>query len=104
MLDYDEEERADLLRCFSLEEGKELWKRGYHINLKRNHGMSRTIPAVTEEYIVTIGPRSHVMCVRRHDGEFLWGLNVEKEYMSEILKSLQHAIYMQYGVDVHKKH
>ena len=27
-----------------------------------------------------------------------------KEYMSEILKSLQHAIYMQYGVDVHKKH
>lgn len=27
-----------------------------------------------------------------------------KEYMGEILKSLQHAIYMQYGVDVHKKH
>ena len=27
-----------------------------------------------------------------------------KEYMGEILKTLQHAIYMQYGVDVHKKH
>ena len=27
-----------------------------------------------------------------------------KEYMSEILKTLQHAIYMQYGIDVHKKH
>ncbi len=27
-----------------------------------------------------------------------------KDYMGEILKSLQHAIYMQYGVDVHKKH
>lgn len=27
-----------------------------------------------------------------------------KEYMDEILKSLQHAIYMQYGVDAHKKH
>lgn len=27
-----------------------------------------------------------------------------KEYMEEILKSLQHAIYMQYGVDVHLKH
>ena len=27
-----------------------------------------------------------------------------KEYMEEILKSLQHAIYMQYGVDVHEKH
>jgi hypothetical protein len=42
--------------------------------------MSRTVPAVTEDHILTIGPRSHVMCVRRQDGEFLWGLNVEKEY------------------------
>ena len=29
VMDYDEEERADLLRCFSLVDGKELWKRGY---------------------------------------------------------------------------
>jgi len=26
------------------------------------------------------------------------------EYMSEILKTLQHTIYMQYGIDVHKNH
>ena len=26
------------------------------------------------------------------------------EYMTEILKTLQHTIYMQYGIDVHKKH
>lgn len=84
VMDYDEEERADILRCFSLVEGKELWRRGYYINLKRNHGMSRTVPAVTEDYVLTIGPRSHVMCVRRQDGEFLWGLNVEKEYGSRI--------------------
>ncbi len=84
VLDYDEEARADLLRCFSLETGEELWKRGYFINLKRNHGMSRTVPAVTEDYIVSIGPRSHVMCVRRQDGAFVWGLNVEKDYGTEI--------------------
>jgi outer membrane protein assembly factor BamB len=83
-MDYDEEERADLLRCFSLVDGTEIWRRGYKINLKRNHGMSRTVPAVTEDYIVTIGPRSHVMCVRRQDGEFIWGLNVEKDYQAEI--------------------
>lgn len=84
VLDYDEEARADLLRCFSLQTGEELWKRGYFINLKRNHGMSRTVPAVTEDYIVSIGPRSHVMCVRRQDGAFVWGLNVEKDYGTEI--------------------
>jgi len=84
VMDYDEEERADLLRCFSLVDGTEIWRRGYKINLKRNHGMSRTVPAVTEDYVVTIGPRSHVMCVRRQDGEFIWGLNVEKDYQAEI--------------------
>ncbi|MGW8314567.1 MAG: outer membrane protein assembly factor BamB family protein [Bacteroidales bacterium] len=84
VMDYDEEQRADVLRCFSLVSGEEIWRRGYFINIKRNHGMSRTVPAVTEDYVVTIGPRSHVMCVRREDGEFLWGLNVEKDYQAEI--------------------
>jgi outer membrane protein assembly factor BamB len=84
VMDYDEEKRADLLRCFSLVDGQELWQRGYKINLKRNHGMSRTVPAITENHIITIGPRSHVMCVNRENGDFLWGLNVEKEYLTEI--------------------
>jgi outer membrane protein assembly factor BamB len=84
MLDYDEELRADMLRCFDLVTGEELWRRWYKVVIKRNHGMSRTVPAVTEDYIVTIGPRGHVMCVDREDGEFRWGLNIEKEYASEV--------------------
>jgi molybdopterin adenylyltransferase len=27
-----------------------------------------------------------------------------EEYMSEILKTLKHTIYMQYGIDIHEKH
>ena len=84
LLDYDEEKRADMLRCFSLEDGKEKWRRWYGVNVKRNHGMSRTVPAVTEEYILTIGPRAHVMCMERESGDFIWGLDIEKEYMPEI--------------------
>lgn len=84
LLDYDEDKRADMLRCLSLSDGTELWRRWYNVNVKRNHGMSRTIPAVTEDYILTIGPRAHVMCVKRTNGDFLWGLDVEKEYQTEI--------------------
>jgi outer membrane protein assembly factor BamB len=84
LLDYDEEKKSDMLRCFNLETGNELWRRWYKVAIKRNHGMSRTIPAVTEDYIVTIGPRSHVMCVDRADGNMRWGLNVEAEYGTEI--------------------
>ena len=84
ILDYSEKEKADLLRCLSLTDGKELWKRGYHVTIKRNHGMSRTIPAITEKYIVTMGPRCHVMCLDRATGNFRWGLDVTREYSTEI--------------------
>ena len=84
ILDYDEELRADMLRCFDLVSGIELWRRWYKVAVKRNHGMSRTVPAVTEDYIVSIGPRGHVMCVDREDGNLRWGLNLEKEYGSEV--------------------
>lgn len=84
LLDYNEESRTDMLRSFDLLSGQELWRRWYRVNVKRNHGMSRTVPAVTDSYVLTIGPRGHVMCVRRTDGAFLWGIDIEKEYHSEI--------------------
>ncbi|MFA5816810.1 MAG: PQQ-binding-like beta-propeller repeat protein [Bacteroidales bacterium] len=84
VLDYDELKRSDILRCINLADGKEVWQRGYRVTIKRNHGMSRTVPAVTEKYIVTIGPRAHVMCLDRLTGNVKWGLDVEKEYKTEI--------------------
>ncbi len=84
VLDYDELKRSDILRCINLADGKEVWQRGYRVTIKRNHGMSRTVPAVTEKYIVTIGPRAHVMCLDRITGNVRWGLDVEREYKTEI--------------------
>jgi outer membrane protein assembly factor BamB len=80
LMDYDERRKADMLRCFSLKSGIELWRRWYYVELKRNHGYSRTIPAVTDKYLVTIGPRSHVMCVDPLTGDLFWTLDMEKEF------------------------
>jgi outer membrane protein assembly factor BamB len=84
ILDYDEASKQDLLRCFSLANGDELWQRGYHVRLKRNHGLSRTIPAVNDKYVLTIGPRCQVMCVNRLSGDLLWGLDLASEYSTEV--------------------
>jgi len=84
VLDYDEAQKADMLRCFSLTTGKENWRRWYTIQVKRNHGMSRTVPVVTEKYILTMGPRGQVMCVDRTSGDFLWGKDLIKEFASEV--------------------
>ncbi len=83
LLDYDEQNRSDALRCFSLQDGKELWRRSYKVRIKRNHGMSRTVPAITDKYILTIGPRCHVMCCNPANGDFIWGLDLEKQYQTE---------------------
>jgi outer membrane protein assembly factor BamB len=84
ILDYDENKKADALRCFALESGEQIWKRSYEVQVKRNHGMSRTIPSINEKYIVTIGPRGHVMCSDPQTGDFLWGIDLVKQYKTEI--------------------
>nr|WP_320119796.1 PQQ-binding-like beta-propeller repeat protein [uncultured Marinifilum sp.] len=84
VLDYDEVKKADALRCFSLQTGEELWRRWYRVHIKRNHGMSRTVPAINDKYLITMGPRCHVMCTDPNTGDFLWGIDLVKEYMSEI--------------------
>ncbi|MBN2262427.1 MAG: PQQ-binding-like beta-propeller repeat protein [Prolixibacteraceae bacterium] len=83
LLNYDEEKRADMLHCYYLRTGDELWRRWYKVNIKRNHGMSRTVPAVTDDFILTMGPRCHVMCLARESGDLLWSIDIEKEYESE---------------------
>jgi outer membrane protein assembly factor BamB len=84
LMDYNEEENADLLRCFSLDDGKEIWQTGYGIDIKRNHGISRTVPAVSGKYVVAIGPKCHVMCVDSDSGKFIWGIDLVAEYNAEV--------------------
>jgi len=83
-LDYDEKLSSDALRCFSLESGKELWRRWYRVPIKRNHGFSRTIPAIGKDYIITIGPDGHVMCCNPETGDLKWSLDMQKTYETEI--------------------
>jgi len=86
LLDYDEVKQADALRCLALADGKELWRRWYEIPIDSDHGISRTVPAVTDQYIVTLGPKCHVMCVDTATGAFRWGIDLVKEYGAAVPK------------------
>lgn len=83
-LDYDEQLSSDALRCFSLENGKELWRRWYRVPMKRNHGFSRTAPVIDENNIITIGPQGHVMCCNPVTGDLKWTLDMQKEFKTEV--------------------
>ncbi|MCX7799908.1 MAG: PQQ-like beta-propeller repeat protein [Fimbriimonadales bacterium] len=84
VLDYDREARADVLRCFSLLDAREIWRNAYPVVVKRNHGMSRTVPATDGRYVVSLGPKCHVLCADFETGRTLWRKDLVEEYGAEV--------------------
>ena len=84
VLDYDREKQADALRCLSFADGREIWRYSYPVKVKRYHGMSRTVPAVTEDYVVALGPKCHVTCLDSETGAFLWGMDLTREFGTKV--------------------
>jgi outer membrane protein assembly factor BamB len=80
VMDYDQQNRQDALRCLSLADGKEIWRFAYPVPVKRNHGMSRTVPTVTPRHVVAMGPKCHVVCVDAVSGELRWGLDLVRQF------------------------
>ncbi len=84
IIDYDRDSQRDVIRCISLESGNDIWRYSYPVKIKRNHGMSRTVPAVTDDWVVTIGPKCHVTCLDAKTGQFNWMLNLPAEYGTDV--------------------
>jgi outer membrane protein assembly factor BamB len=84
LLDYDRAASADAVRCLSLADGKEIWSYRYPVVVKRNHGMSRTVPAVTDHYLVTLGPKCHVHCFDPATGQRYWSIDLVAQYRTAV--------------------
>jgi len=84
VLDYYRDRQADVLRCLSLADGMDIWQYSYPVKVKRNHGMSRTVPAVTDKYVVSLGPKCHVICLDSQTGRSYWAMDLVKQFGSEV--------------------
>ncbi len=84
LLDYDREKQSDVVRCLSLADGKDVWRFAYPVPVKRYHGMSRTVPAVTPERVVTFGPKCHVVCLDAKTGAFAWAIDLVRAWKSRV--------------------
>ena len=80
VVDYDRQEWEDAIRCLSLADGREIWRWTYSVLIKRNHGMSRTIAAVTDEYLVAMGPKCQVTCLRTDTGQKVWSMDLVRQF------------------------
>jgi outer membrane protein assembly factor BamB len=84
LMDYDRQQEADVVRCLSLDDGRDIWRYSYPVKVKRWHGMSRTVPAVTDKYVVTMGPKCHVICLDSMTGKFRWAFDLVREFKTTI--------------------
>lgn len=80
VLDYDDKAQADTMRCLSLADGREIWRNSYPAEVTRNHGMSRTVPAIAGDAVISIGPRCHVACWDGATGNCRWLLDMVRDF------------------------
>jgi outer membrane protein assembly factor BamB len=80
VFDYDRDARQSSLRCLSLEDGKEIWRYTYPLAIKRNHGMTRTVPTVTEKFVVALDSKCNVFALDAATGELKWSVSLVREY------------------------
>ena len=83
VLDYDEKAKADTMRCLSLADGREIWRNSYPVEVTPNHGCSRTVPALVNECVVSIGPRCHVACWDAETGQCRWLIDMVQRFGAE---------------------
>ena len=80
VVDYDQGKLEDAIRCLSLDDGREIWRYTYYVKIKRNHGMSRTVPAISAHCLVAIGPKCHVTCLNATTGRRLWRMDMASDF------------------------
>ncbi len=66
----------DVMRCLSLDDGREIWSNGYPVIVPFYHGHSRTVPALIDKYVISLGPQCHVACWDAETGESLWMIDL----------------------------
>ncbi|MEK7707971.1 MAG: PQQ-binding-like beta-propeller repeat protein, partial [Verrucomicrobiota bacterium] len=80
LLDYDRDAKQSALRCLSLADGKEIWRFAYPLTIKRNHGMTRTVPTVTDKFVVALDSKCNVLCLAAATGELRWTISLVREF------------------------
>jgi outer membrane protein assembly factor BamB len=74
-----ENDETDILRCFSLADGKEQWTHSYAAPGDAARPGSRTPPTVDAKYVYSVGMMGHFLCIDRATHKPVW----QKDLMAE---------------------
>jgi len=76
--------QQDVLRCFALDSGKELWNYAYDAPGEVSHDGSRTAPTVDDHYVFSVGVLGHFTCVDRKTHQPVWSKNLLSDFKVDL--------------------
>lgn len=77
------DDARDVLRCFGMTDGKEIWQTSYEVAGKLSYPGSRSTPTVDDKFIFTVGGFGHVHCFDRQTGTVVWAMDMRQSFNSE---------------------
>lgn len=82
ILDRDDEV-GDIMRCFNLETGEELWKYGYAAEGSVSFPGSRSVPVVDDKHVYSCGPYGDLYCIDINTHQPVWKKNIWTDFGGE---------------------
>jgi len=79
LLDRDDK-IGDIMRCFDMKTGKELWKFGYDAPMSVEFPGSRSVPAVDDKYVYSCGHNGDLYCFDIKTHKPVWIKNVWTDF------------------------
>ena len=76
---------CDIMRCFNLKTGEELWKFSYDAPGTLPFPGSRSVPIVDDRHVYSVGPNGDLYCFDIQTYKPVWKKNVWKDYGGEDL-------------------
>jgi outer membrane protein assembly factor BamB len=82
--DYGEEKKEHLVRCLSIADGKDIWQWSYPVEVRPNHGITRTVPAIGARLVFSLDPKCRFHALDIKTGKPVWQKNLVQDYKTTI--------------------
>ena len=82
--DYDETKSEWCVNCRSMADGKLVWQFREQREIRPNHAITRTVPAVDSRFVFSLDPKFTLHCLDAKTGKQVWRKSLVTEYKATI--------------------
>jgi len=82
--DYDEAKSEWIVNCRTLADGKLIWQFRESRDIRPNHAITRTVPAVDGRFVCSLDPKAVLHCLGAKTGKEIWRKSLVTDYKSTI--------------------